>query len=303
MWFGTTLVLLSAAGYALLPIFLKIAYEEADFLPTELLMWRFLLATAITWGIVISRGEAKYVRQLTRQQIIKLLSIGVLFSMAALCAFLALDRIPATTYTVLLYSYPATVAILSMTLYREQLSILKWMAIGLTFAGCILTVGGKIEGGDPIGIVLVLGNATLYALYLVFSAHSKIKVPAFLFSALSMCGMVIGIAPVAVLGGFSAPDSMLGWGVLLALVVFSTLVPMIAILEGMRHIGAPTAAILSTIEPVLTVILAALLLKEEITLLQYAGGALIFASVLMLQVPLQRTLTLFRPRQTKTLKP
>ena len=74
------------------------------------------------------------------------------------------------------------------------------------------------------------------------------------------------------------------WLRLLGLAIFSTVIPIFAFYAGMQKLGAARAAILSTIEPVFTLVLAFFLLNERIEAIQLIGGALILASVILLQL-------------------
>lgn len=290
-WLGAVLVLLSAFGYACLPIIIKFVYQETDLRPADLLIVRFMLAVAAMWVMIAVRQEIRVVWQMPRRLFWRVLLPGGLFSAAALCAFVALDKVPATTFTVLLYTYPAIVALIMLAL-GERLAFLRWIAIGLSLGGCVLVVGGKIEGGSLFGMGLVLVNSTLYSIYLILSARIAVRVPSFVFGALSMTGTLLFLLPIIPLQGLRLPAGGVGWGLVLALVAVGTLLPILTMFIGMRYIGATNAAIISTIEPVVTMILAAVLLDEasKIEPIQYAGSALIIVSVILLQIP-QRTVT------------
>jgi len=83
--------------------------------------------------------------------------------------------------------------------------------------------------------------------------------------------------------GIASPSSTAGWGSLLALVGISTVIPIFTFYAGMQKVGAPRAAILSTVEPMITVLLAVVVRHETLAVLQVIGGALILLSVIVLQ--------------------
>src|SRR5688500_3329166 len=162
---GLLLLLVAAAGYAFFPILTKTIFESKRFEPLDVLFLRFFLATPVTWLVVgwqkrasLSplplvavhgeevRGRGKKLPRL------QLLGMGVLFAFTAGSAFYALDRIPASTFTVVIYSYPAMVALISLFL-GERLSARGWIALGLTIMGIILTVPDFGSGfTDMLGI-------------------------------------------------------------------------------------------------------------------------------------------------------
>lgn len=287
MWAGAGLVLLSAAGYAMLPILVIFVYDETSLNPTDLVLWRFILASGFMWLFVNARRETPEIRALSSRQIVKIGLLGALFGGAVFFAFFALDRIPASTYTVLLYTYPASVALISSFL-GEKMGALQWGAIALTFIGCLLTVGGRIEGGDLLGMLFAIGNGTSYAVYLVIAQRNETNVSPFAFGAVSMTGTLIAVVPFAILDGVIVPENLNGWLAIVGLVLIATILPILTMLEGVRRIGAANASIISTVEPAMTVILAAILLHEKLTLPQLIGGGLILASVILLQIPTLR---------------
>jgi uncharacterized membrane protein len=158
---GTLLALASAGGYAFFSIFAKLAYR-AGVAVFDVLTWRFILAAAIIWlAFPLWRKRAR-LHQITRQDALTLLLMGVLFAFAAWVAFVALARVPATTYTMLFYTYPAMVALISLAL-GERLPLTSWLAIGLGLIGCALAAGARIEVGSFWDISLPLINAATIA--------------------------------------------------------------------------------------------------------------------------------------------
>jgi drug/metabolite transporter (DMT)-like permease len=106
-----------------------------------------------------------------------------------------------------------------------------------------------------------------------------------------MTGTLLAAIPFALLTGLDIPTTTGGWLALIGLGTLSTTLPIVFMLVGILAIGAPNAAILSTIEPIMTVILAAIFLGESLGVMQGIGGAFILASVILLNAPLRRKLT------------
>jgi drug/metabolite transporter (DMT)-like permease len=291
---GLLLVLLAAGGYAFFPILTKTLFDSKQFEPLDVLFLRFLLAAPITWVVMAWRrrsstqspspqsGEGLGRGELPR---VKLMLTGALFAFTAASAFFALERIPASTFTVVIYSYPAMVALLSLFL-GERLSSRGWFALGLTVIGIILTVPDFGSGfTDMLGIIFTLSNAITYALYIVISGrllrgHSDLTGA----SMWSITGTFVTMVVVSLLRGVNWPADASQWGSLIAMSVISTVIPIFAFYAGMQKLGAPRAAILSTVEPVFTLILAFLLLGERIETIQQIGAALILGSVILLQL-------------------
>lgn len=280
---GVALVLLAAAGYACLPILTKWAYA-AGLEPLDLVTWRFILAVPLVWLVLVAGRTPLRASTLPRA---KLLAAGALFAIVAATAFTALTRIPSSTYTVLLYTYPAMVAILSQFL-GERLERWGWAALALTLVGVTMTVPGLGAGlgqTDVWGLGLALLNAALYSVYILVSSHLLRGHRALAeASAWSVTGSLGLLAVLALLrGGLTWPTGGAAWGSILGLAVVSTAIPIFAFYGGMARLGAPRAAILSTVEPLLTLLLAAGVLRERMTPVQWLGGLLILLSVVLLQ--------------------
>lgn len=280
---GLLLLLLAALGYSFLPILTKIAYT-AGLEPLDLLGWRFVVATPCVWLLLLLRNPAEIRAPLPR---LPLLLMGVLFFGVAVFAFLALDLIPASVYTVLLYAYPAFVALFSL-LAGERLSGQGWAALGLTLVGVVLTVpdvGNELSRSDPVGMLLALLNGASYAVYIVISSRLLKGVTSLqTASALSITGSLLGYGIAILFIGVRVPQGGEAWGSIIALAVFSTVVPIFAFYAGLHKLGAPRAAILSTIEPVLVLIWAFVLLGERLQPIQLVGGAFILSSAILLQL-------------------
>lgn len=284
---GLLLLLVAAAGYAFFPILTKTIFESKRFEPLDVLFLRFLLATPITWIVIWRMRRSTPMREISQKALprLQLLGMGVIFALTAASAFVALTRLPASTYTVILYSYPAMVAVLSLLL-GEKLSGRGWLALGMTVIGIVLTVPDFRAGlSDGFGLVMALLNAGIYATYIVLSGrvlrgHSSLAEA----SAWSITGTFLTMVVVAVFRGVVWPADLTQWGSLIAMAVISTVIPIFAFYAGMQKLGAARAAILSTIEPVFTLMLAFLLLGERILPIQILGAALILASVILLQL-------------------
>jgi drug/metabolite transporter (DMT)-like permease len=90
-------------------------------------------------------------------------------------------------------------------------------------------------------------------------------------------------------GELRPPRSADGWVVVLALALVPTMIAISTFLAGLPRVGAARASLLSTWEPVVTVILAVILFGDRFSLLQGMGGLLILGAVVMQAGPVGRT--------------
>lgn len=287
---GSLLVFLAAVTYACLPIFIRSIYQAEDSLKAmDIAVWRFMFAVGLVWPLLIMSRQADRIRQLSRAQIGILLGLGALFSVSAVTSALALERVPASTYTLLLYTYPAMVAVLSFLL-GEILPINKWLAVGLALLGCALTISGPIKIKDPMDITFPFINAFAYAVYLIIAGRYN-RVSGMASGVVSMTGTLLALILLIPFLGIHTPQTLEGWLYIAGLAGISTVLPITLMFKGISMIGASNASILSTLEPVMTVFLAALLLSENINVMQLVGGGFILTSVILLHLPMRRRLT------------
>lgn len=279
---GTLMVMASASGFATLAIFVKYAYAAGVNVVT-MLSARFLLAALVLWTII---GLRKIPAVVNRKAAFRLFLLGTLgYGTMSVMFASALHYLPASLAAMLLYAYPALVSIMSFALGDEAFSWAKGAALLTCFCGLFLVLGVSFENAQLIGVVLGLGSALVYSCYIVIgnrvlkSIHSLIATTYVCTSA----GITLLLAGWA--GGMqSLSFSFQGWLAIFGMAILGTIVGIIGIFAGMSRIGAANASIISTMEPVITVILSALLLAEKITLPQGLGGVLIIIGVVVLQL-------------------
>ncbi len=279
---GAILIIVSIIGYSFLPVFTKNLLARGV-QPFDIAFWRFALTAPIFWLAVTLRRGRTFAKPLPR---LRLLLLGTLFAGEALAAFFGLDRLPAGTFVVLFYSYPAMVAILE-ALFGERLSRRMWIALGLTLVGIALTAPDFSAGfsGDNLpGVLLALADAFMVAVYfLITSRLLRGDTDSVRASAWGVSGAALTLGVIALSQGVSLPQGE-SWFFVIGLALVSTVLPTFGLNAGLQKIGATRAAIIGTFEPLLTTVLALIFLKESMLPVQWLGGGVIIASVILLQV-------------------
>lgn len=208
-----------------------------------------------------------------------------------LAAFVAFLRIGIALTLLIFYVYPAFVALASVAWFGERLDRIRWAALGLSMAGVVLVVAGAGDLGtlDGVGIGLALAAAAAQTFYALAAHHGFRAVPGTQAAVSTMGGAAVIYLLVALVIGrldtFAEPLASVAalWPVLLAGIVGAGLAT-VCFIAGIRLIGPPRATILATLEPVVGVGLAAILFGSVPTPLQLAGGALIIAAGIVLQL-------------------
>jgi drug/metabolite transporter (DMT)-like permease len=276
-WSGVLLIAISAAAFGTLAIFARLAYASgAD--PMTVLLLRFTLAGAVLVGLMLARGA-----RWPRGRVLLGLALmgGAGYIGQSMAYFFALTAASAGLVALLLYLYPALVTLLSVLALGERLTPVKLGAIVVALAGTALTIG-PAQGGRPLGIALALAAALIYSVYIVVG--SRILPHAGPLPATAVIITSAGVVCTGIVGvrGAHLPQTPLGWIAVVAIALISTVVAVLTFFAGLARVGPSSAATLSTLEPAVTVTLAALVLHETIGPLQLAGGALILAAVVTL---------------------
>ncbi len=285
---GIVLTSIGAVGFAAKGIFAKALYVDGwDAL--DLLVTRAVLALPVIalWA-VWSAGPTGVLRAPPRAMLgAAIAGIGCYY-FGALWDFQALQLIDASVERVLLFAYPSIIVILHALIYRRRPTARVIVALALTYAGILMVVTGLDMGvlhGNLAGAGLVLACAVTSALYYLAGDRwtPGLGSVAFTFYALSAATLCLVIHRA-----FSHAPLTLAWSgrevaLVAGIVVFATIVPMLAMAEGVRRLGAPRASLVSTIGPPTTILLGAWLFGERLHPAQWCGVALIVAGILALE--------------------
>jgi len=270
------LVLLSAVGFGSMALFAKLAYAEG--VGTDMLLaWRFVLATAflapLVWWqrIPLPRGRT----------LAGFILMGALYTAQAQSFFTALRHASSGLVGLLLYAYPVLVALLAAALGWERLDRRTMVLLAAAVGGLCVMLGGRLEG-EPIGIAFGLLAAAIYAVYILLGGKLTAGV-----HPLSATLAVLGSAAVfngmlAAGSGDALPQGAPAWLAIVAIALFSTVLAIGCFLAGIKHVGPAQASIISTFEPIVTLVLGVALLRESVSASQLAGGALVLGAVILL---------------------
>lgn len=273
---GMVLVALSAAAFGTLAIFGRAAY--ADGMDTfTILFLRFTLAAVLMLALLLVRRES-----LPRGPVLLwLVGMGAIgYVGQSFCYLTALKYASPGLVALLLYLYPIFVTVLAVVLLHDAITGVKALALILALAGVALTVGPA--GGQWPGILLAVTAAGIYSVYIIVGAQALRRVSAVPSSTVifTSAGATYGL--LMVVNGPHLPQTTAGWTAIAGMVLIATVLAVVAFLAGLERVGPTNASMLSALEPVVTVLLAALLLNETLKPVSLVGGGLILAAVLLL---------------------
>ncbi|MBR6707157.1 MAG: EamA family transporter [Clostridia bacterium] len=203
------------------------------------------------------------------------------------CYFTAITMMPLSTAAILLYTSPVWIMLMSMLFFREKPSGLRFLALALAIAGCVLVSGVSGEGITLTGLLVGLGSGIGYGLYSILGTvalrrYSPYAVTAytFLFAA---CGSFMVCGPADMVSKFAAAPDTAELLLLCALTALVTaVVPFLFYTLGLRTVEASRAGILATVEPMVATLVGIWVFSEPLTLPSALGIALILAAVVLL---------------------
>ena len=233
----------------------------------SILFFRYAFAVVILGAFL---WLTKQSFKITAKQAGVLLVLGLLYTSSSIFLFEAYNYIASGLATTLIFLYPVLVAII-MAFLRVVPSWPVWLAIAATFGGVlVMTQGSGDEGTNPIGIVLSLGSALVYALFIVIinrsKAIAKISNTLLTFYAL-MVGATIFLGMI-LLSDTSMTTGIEGgaaWLNLIGLALLPTIVSTATLAIAIRNIGATKASVLGVFEPITAILVGTLMFGEPLT--------------------------------------
>ena len=281
---GPLLCLLSAAGFGAMAIFGKLAYD-AGVEVGDLLLVRFALAAALLLAVAAATGA---LRGLPRRSVLAGLGMGAIgYATQSGLYFDALERMDASLLALILYVYPALVLIGAVALGRERASVRRVAALLIALAGTALVLVGAASGSlDALGTAMGFGAALAYTVYILTGDRVGAGEPPAALAAFVCLGATCTFALASVVrGGPELGFGADGWAWVGAIALVSTVAAILCFFAGLARVGPSAASILSTLEPLVTVALAAAAFGESLGAVQLVGGALVLGAVLVMQWP------------------
>jgi len=281
---GALLVFVSGVAFSTKAVLVKLAYRHGVD-SVSLLALRFgFSAPFFAFGAFGGRLSARFGSRsppaLERRDLLSIVGLGVLgYYAASLCDFVGLRYISAGLERLILFIYPTLVVVIETWLFKTRLGRRQILALVITYAGIACAFRGELGnyGSDvPRGALWVFGCALTYALYILGAGRMVPKLGSQRFTSLALLAAAGATLTHAALSGakiLGLPSAVYEIGFVMALV--ATVLPAFLLARGIALIGSGPAAIISTIGPVSTILLAYIFLQEPLSATELAGTALV----------------------------
>ncbi len=258
--------IITGVTYGLNPLFAK-PLMNAGASVEAILFFRYGIAVLCLGAFLL---VSRHVFRISLKQAGVLLILGLLYTGSSLFLFEAYKYIPSGLATTLVFLYPVIVSLI-MVFLKVVPSWPVWIAIFATFAGVvIMTRSDATQTINPTGVILSMGSALVYALFIVIINRNKtiasISNSLLTFYALSV-GLVVFLAKV-LLSGETITAGLEGhtaWLNLVGLAVLPTVVSTSTLAIASRNIGATKASVLGVFEPITAILVGTLMFGEPLT--------------------------------------
>jgi len=256
---------------------------------TDMLLVRYMLAVLLVIAIACLRNprHANPLR-IRWQQLPMMLLLGVLFALSSITLFQAYACIPSGVAATLVYLYPVFTAAILLCCGVVP----GWKMIVAIVAACggvaVLCLPGSSGDIQTKGVLLSIGSAFVYALYLILVGRSK-RIADVSIQTITIYALLVGVVIFACMHWCEGQNtlvyctSVVDWLNLLGLAIFPTTIAMVGLSVATRRIGATRAAVLGVFEPITTILFGILLFHEPFTLLTALGMLICLTAMLFIK--------------------
>lgn len=279
--------IITGITYGLNPLF-AVPLMKNGAATESILFFRYVFAVLIL-GLFLTLGRQNF--RISGKQAGILLALGLLYTSSSLFLFEAYEYIASGLATTLVFLYPVLVAII-MVFLKVVPSWPVWLSIAATFGGVlVMTQGDGTQTINPTGVLLSIGSALVYALFIVIINRSK-AIASISNSLLTFYALTVGafvflgkiiLSDTPITAGItSLPD----WFNLIGLALLPTIVSTATLALATRNIGATKASVLGVFEPITAIIVGTFVFGEPLT-----ANIIIGISIAMIAVTFMITVT------------
>lgn len=280
---GIIFALISAITYGIAPILISITYK----LGNNSMMMTFLRNFMVLPFLLIYIAFKGYSLKINKEQLKKLIIISVCgFSASLVALYSSYKYIPPALASSLNFVYPTIVAVLSVIVFKEEMSRARKLAVISSLTGIILFMDFKNGGPNSyIGIGLALCSGIIFAFYMIYLAKSGIlQLPPIVVTFYMSLISSITMAAVTIISGNFVPGNIQteGWLLILLISLLVTLLGSMLTQLAVINVGTTVTSIMATFDPITTIIIGVVFLGEKITHIQLLACILILLAVILL---------------------
>lgn len=278
---GIGATLIAAVYFGFVPLLMKTVYAGGGNSFTAAFL-RFALSLPLLFIFCKVKGVDL---RISREELKHFLIITVFgYAGTTLLVFNAYNYIPTGMATTIHFLYPTFTVAGLMIFYKEKISGTKLLCVALCLIGILLFYDGN-GGGSMIGILLALCSSMTYAFYTIFLGKSEVLKdiePAKRLLYMHSIGTVMMLVIGLISGNLTFSMTPLSWGVMALNANLTTFIGAMFYQIGVKYVGSESTAMLSTFEPITSIVIGVLVYDEAMTIRIATGCLAIIAATLII---------------------
>lgn len=291
---GILLTMLSAITFGFAFTLGPMTYGAGGSNPVTLTFLRNFLSLPVLLAILWYQGVSLKV---TAKELWSLTILGGIGNaVTTFMLFISFSLIDVGIATTIHFIYPVFVTVGCVLFYKEQLGMQKLLALAIATSGiaCFffgVDTSAGFGGGMVLGLILAVASGMTYAFYIIYMDKSGLKnQPVFKIT------FYVALMSSVAMGIFGQATGQLAWTTLTpkswfistVFALLCTVVALSLLQIGIKQVGASTAAILTTFEPITSIVCGVLLLGESVTMIKVIACSLIMIGVVTLSLAKQK---------------
>lgn len=282
---GAFFAVISAIAFGISPILISMTYDMGN----NFMMMAFTRNFLVIPFLLLYVGYRRLSLKLTLKQFLQMCILtvfGICTSLMALYA--SYTFIPVSLSSSIHFIYPTVVAVASVFLFNEKMSFLRKIALICSLSGIILMANFRDGSADlfkGVGLAIVSGSA--YSFYILYMAKSGLlRLPTIVVTFYTCVISSVFLGSMSVITGKFTPLSMSleGWLITLFISVMITILGTMFTQLAVLNVGTTITSVLSTLEPITTIIIGVLLYQETVSIIKLIASLLILLSVFLLAI-------------------
>ena len=271
---GLLATMISAVFFGFIPLFVKTICAGGGN-SVSAAFYRFFLSVPILYIYLKAQGISMRV---TRTEFAKIALITIFgYGGTAVLLFSSYNFIPSGMSTTIHFMYPVFTILGCMIFFKEKVSPLKLLCVALCFGGILLFYNGE-SGGSVLGMALSFLSGVTYAFYTIYlQKMENLKLIFYMNTVAAAMILVMALLTAQ----FTLRLTPLAWGTAVFFATATSLIGVLGYQIGVKCIGPQNAAILSTFEPITSVIVGVLVYREAFSARTLLGCLCVLSAVVI----------------------
>ena len=276
---GVMATIVSAVFFGLVPLFVT-TIKAGGGNALSCAFYRFCFSLPALY-LMIRREKISLA--ITGRQLVKIAIVTVFgYGGTAILLFTSYNYIPTGMTTTIHFVYPVFTILGCIIFFKEKIIPRKIFCVVLSMAGILLFYNGD-GGGNILGMGLAFLSGITYAFYIVFLGKTDLQeIPTFkLIFHMNWVAAVMFFAAAVAAGEFTLNLTVKAWIVAWIFATCTSLIAVYGFQLGVKYIGSENSAILSTFEPITSMLVGIVLYNENFSLRGIAGAVCILISTII----------------------